>query len=210
MPSFDEPTEPAPPVIYRRRLYVRPYFFSILSSVILISCIGCCLFSRFLMGFGQFDGAAGADKVAARITDWTPPKNFVGKQGVIFDNFAMQFDIALYQHEEGRGMLVIAQFHPKINYSVSDKRLMMQQFVELLAPDLKNLDLSSTESKERVIREKPAKFEIGLGDDRATRTYMRQVTGDFRGKVDDAMLILQGEEAFLDEKQIEEFVQSIQ
>ena len=208
MPESDDSIMNVPAVPRKPRFYRHPYFFSIASSTILISLVGCCFLSKFLMGFTQFDGATGANEVAARVIEWTPPKDFTGRQGVVFDNFAMEFDIAIYQHNEGRGVLVIAQLHWKSN-SLEKNRAILQQFVEQLVPDLKKIDPAHSETRELSVHDKPAKFEISQGEDLASITKFRQVTAELQGKLDDAIIILQCEENYLTETEINDFIQSI-
>ena len=208
---MQEPVQPsiAPPRLSLLRRLVRyPFFFTILSMFLFFSCLSSCVLLKYLFGIEQPTGAEGTAQVAERIAEWTLPDDFEGKHAVTIDNFAMQFDLAIYKHKQGRGALVVAQMHWKSEppKNVPD---FAQQFIDLFAQELKRLDLSETEKKTFTIRESPAEFEIGRGEDRATVTKYRQVTGKFRGKAGDASLILQAEDGYLSDEQIEQFLKSI-
>ena len=85
----------------------------------------------------------------------------------------------------------------------------LQDFIEKIAPELKMIDLNDHTTRTLVIRGVPSQFETGLGEDRASTTKYRQVTGHFRGKLDNAVLILQCEEGFISEQEIDDFLNSI-
>ena len=124
------------------------------------------------------------------------------------DNLIMRIDIARFIHREGRGILVVGQMHLKM-LPYSQQQSQLKEFVEKIAPELKMIDLSEQSTRTLDIRGVPSQFEIGLGEDRASTTKYRQVTGKFRGKLDDAVLILQCEDGFLTDQEIEDFLNSI-
>lgn len=207
MQEPDQPTAP-PRLSPLRRLVRFPFFFTILSMAMFFSCLGTCVLAKYLFGIDQPTGADGTNKVAERIADWTLPQDFQGKHAVTIDNMAMQFDLAIFRHKQGRGTMVVAQMHWKSDppKNVPD---FAQQFIDLFAQELKRIDITETQKKTMTIREAPAEFEVGIGEDRASTTKFRQVTGKFRGKVGDASLILQGEEDFLSSQQVEDFLNSL-
>ena len=124
------------------------------------------------------------------------------------DNMLMRIDIARFAHREGRGILIVGQLHSKLMPYVQ-QQAQLQDFMEKIAPELKMIDLNDHATRTLVIRGVPSQFETGLGEDRASTSKYRQVTGHFRGKLDNAVLILQCEEGFITEQEIDDFLNSI-
>ena len=172
------------------------------------ACSGCCFLTKFLFRPQVVNSPQGADEAASRITSWSPPANFVGKTGSTMDNAVLRLDVVRYEHQLGRGILILGQLNSKL-YRVADPDPQLQQLVEKLAHVLKKIDLDHRETRTLTIREAQADFEIGRGEDRATTTRFRQVVGHFQGKVDRAIVILQCEEAFITDEEIDEFLKSI-
>lgn len=172
------------------------------------SCAGCCLLGMVLLGPRNFETAEGAQQVAEQITTWTLPPNFVGKSGATMDNSLLRFDVARFAQKQGRGNLIVGQFHNKL-MPTADLQSQLQDVMEKLAPDLKKIDLAESVTRNRMIDGRPAKFQIGHGEDRATTTRYKQVIGYFRGKLNNAILILECEDDFLTDQEVEDFIDSI-
>jgi hypothetical protein len=181
---------------------------AIVFSCMFFACAGCCFLILFLFRPVVTDTSAGAEAAAEIITEWKLPERFEGKSGVTMDNRLMRFDIARFAHRDGRGVLVVGQLHSKL-MPYSQQQAQLQDIMEKIAPELKKLDVNESETRTLVIRGIPSQFQIGLGEDRASTTKYRQVTGHFRGKLDDSVLILQCEEGFLTEQEIDDFLNSI-
>lgn len=81
----------------------------------------------------------------------------------------------------------------------------MQQYV----PELKKIKIDDERVTATTVRGLPGEFQVGSGEDRASTTKYRQVIGRFRGKVDDALLILQFEDEILSDQEIDDFIKSI-
>ncbi len=207
MPRLELPIETPSPT--RSRGFLRLLSIGAIASCgVFFMCAGCCVLTMFLF-FPHVDATReGAETAASKITDWKLPESFEGKSGVTIDNMFMRFDIALYAHREGRGVLIIEQLHTNL-MTYEQKQTYLKDTIERISPELKKIDLNEHETRTLVIREVPSQFEIGRGEDRASTTKYRQVTGHFRGKLDDAVLILQGEEGFLTDQEIDEFLNSI-
>ena len=207
MPKIELPIEnpqPAPRRGFERLLSISAIFFCGLFFV----CSGCCVLSFLLLRPQVVETAEGADAAASIITDWKVPETFEGKSGVTMDNILMRIDIASFIQREGRGILLVGQMHIKMMPS-SQQQSQLKEFMEKIAPELKMIDLSEHSTRTLEIRGVPSQFEIGLGEDRGSTTKYRQVTGKFRGKLDDAVLILQCEEGFLTDQEIDDFLNSI-
>ena len=208
MPEFALPTAPPQSPARKSKVQRLLSIFAIISCCGFFSCAGCCLLGVVLLGPKNFDTPEGAEQVAVQITNWTLPKNFIGKSGAVMDNVVLRFDVARFVQKQGRGNLVIGQFHYKLLPS-ADVQSQLQEIVEKLAPDLKKIDVTENESRAPMINGVAAKFVIGRGEDRATTTRYRQVIGHFRGKLNNAVVILECEEEFLSDQEIDDFINSI-
>jgi hypothetical protein len=172
------------------------------------ACAGCCVLGVFLFGPKNVDTPAGAERVAEQITNLTVPKSFSGKSGITLDNFVFRLEIARFNQSQGRGVLIIGQMYNKWAPG-ADLHPQLQEFMERLAPDLRKIDAKESETRTRTINVSPAKFEIARGEDRATTTRYRRVIGRFKGKIGNALVILECEDEFLTEQEIDDFVNSI-
>ena len=207
MPKSELPIETPPPTRHRgfeRLISISAIVFCGLFFV----CAGCCFLTFFLFRPQVVDTTEGAEAAASMITDWKIPETFEGKSGVTMDNMLMRIDIARFVHREGRGILIVGQLHSKLMPYIQ-QQAQLQDFIEKIAPELKMIDLNDHTTRTLVIRGVPSQFETGLGEDRASTTKYREVTGHFRGKLDNAVLILQCEEGFITEQEIDDFLNSI-
>jgi hypothetical protein len=207
MPKFELPIETLQPTRNRglkRVLSISAIVFCGLFFV----CSGCCFFSFFLFRPQVVDTTEGAMAAASMVTEWKLPESFEGKSGLTMDNMMIRIDIAKFVHREGRGILIVGQMHLKM-FPFSQQQSQLRDFMEKTAPELKMIDLSEHTTRTLEIRGVPTQFEIGVGEDRASTTLYRQVTGNFRGKLDEAVLILQCEEGFITEQEIDDFLNSI-
>ena len=196
---------PDPRIWRLRRLF---YFAGIALSVTLCTCAGCCILVSFIIRAEVVETPEGAVKVAERITDWTLPPHFGGKSGLTAASSLLPIRaIATFEQEKGRGVLVLGQMNSDL-WSFKGHQEFADEFIGR-SSDLKSIELSSRRTIRKKIRDRPAKFEIGRGEDRASTTKYCQVTGHFRGKSDDAMVVLQCEDELLTDEQIDEFVNSI-
>lgn len=199
---------PTPSPVPKTRLQRILSITAILFGCSFFACAGCCLLGMVLLGPKNFDTAEGAQQVAEQITTWTLPQNFTGKSGATMDNYLMRFDVARFVQKQGRGNLVVGQFHYKL-LPTADLQLQLKDIMEKLNPDLKKIDLAESETKTRPINGGIAKFQIGQGEDRATTTRYKQLIGQFRGKLNNAIVILECEEGFLTDQEINDFIDSI-
>lgn len=192
----------------RRRGVRLMSILSIGSSCLLFGCAGCCFLATLLIRSQVVDTPGGADEAAARITDWTLPTGFIGKSGATIDNAVFRFDIARFANQQGRGHLVLAQFQWKW-MQLPDLQERAKDLIDKNAPELKKINVEEQETRIMTIRNLPAEFQIGRGEDRASTTKYRQVLGQFRGKRDNAFLILQYEDELLTDEDTNEFLKTI-
>jgi hypothetical protein len=190
------------------RSYRRLTIASITSSIVLLFCAGFCLLTTKLFGPTWYQGEEGANKVAGRIVEFTPPQGFKGKLGMEIDFRVFRFDVAKFVQDNGRGNLVVAQMSSQ-PFAAATDRNQIKQTVENMSPELKTLKVDHSRKKAMTIRSLPAEFQIQTGEDVASTTRLLEVTGTFRGKSDDAFLVLQCEEGILSDQEIEQFLQSI-
>ncbi len=181
----------------------------IVSCSVFFICSGCCFLTATLFQPRVTESSESAIEAAATITNWTVPDEFLGKSRASVDNSIFRFDVARFEQKQGRGLMILGQFFAKWSPgSFNDAQL--QELMERSTPELKKINLESRETRRKTIRSVPAEFEIGRGEDRATTTRYRQVIGRFKGKTDRAVIILQCEEEFITDEQIERFIESIE
>ncbi|WP_397568708.1 hypothetical protein [Schlesneria sp. T3-172] len=208
MPASETPPIyiPAPP---RKRGLQR--VLSIIAIVVCCSffaCAGCCFLGLLFFGPNVVDTPAGAEEAASQIVDWTLPDQFVGKTGSTIDNALLRMDVAKFVHQEGRGVMVVGQLYFKL-MPYQGQYEQLQDVLEKMIPELRKLDLTEQTTRTVVIRNSNATFYIERGEDRASTTRYRRVTGHFRGKRDRAVVILEVEEAFMTDEELEKFIDSI-
>jgi hypothetical protein len=205
MPDLNRSTVSSP-VSGRRQGPVR--LISIIttaSSCVLFACAGCCYLVSMLFRPTVIDSPAGATEICEKITDWSLPTGFTGKSGLSADNMILRFDVARFVHHQGRGNLIVAQLKSKSAlFAVSIKELAEQN-----APEIKKINVDEHQARTLTVRNLPAEFQIEKGEDRASTTKYCQVIGQFRGKQDDAILILQFEQDQLTDEQVDAFLKSI-
>ena len=182
---------------------------AIASCCVFFICSGCCFLTATLFQPRVTETAESAIDAAATITNWTVPDEFSGKSRASVDNSIFRFDVARFEQNQGRGLMILGQFFfkwPTKPYG----DLQLQELMEQSTSKLKKINLESRETRRKTIRSVPAEFEIGRGEDRATTTRYRQVIGRFKGKTDRAVIILQCEEEFITDEQIDRFIESIE
>ncbi len=208
MSDSAEPKPPSPGLDQRRRLLRLSRVIAIVASSVLFACAGCSFLTSFLTRSEISPGPEGAAQIAANITDWTLPPGFSGKYGSTNDVRFWRIEIANFQNQKGRGFLVIGQLRSNVWLS-PDSLALARVMIDRETPELRKINLRETETRILTVRGLPATFEIGHGEDRASITKYCQVVGHFRGKADDAVLILQCEEGVLSNEEIDAFLKSI-
>jgi hypothetical protein len=206
-----EPTSRRPTVIRIRRPIRILYFLSVASSFALFACAGCCyLFSWFIRPEITEDPKA-AVEVAGSIATWTLPPGFAGKSTVKMDNLLMKVDIAKFEQERGRGFLVVGRVavYWMQTTPADQAQKIRDQIIEQQVPDLKKIDARDPSTRTVTINGETAELQVVHGEDRASTTKYWQVTGHFRSNHADGFLILQCEDEFLTQAQIDAFLDSL-
>lgn len=202
MPAPEETEDPIIHSVRVRRLRLTR-IIAVASSSVLLACAGCCFLLGIIFRPEVAEGPEGANQIAAKITDWTLPEGFRGKLGIVVDFGLMRFEIAKFQQQEGRGTLVIGQWQPTMGMTAGQR--LMRQY----APELRTINIENPRIQTEAIRGWPGQFEVGHGEDLASNTRYQQVSGNFRGKAGDVVLIFQCEEGIMDDGAIDTFLKSI-
>lgn len=208
MPDSSESTVNLPASAPKRRPLRLLSVISIAFSSSIFACAGCCFLTSFLLRSQELPGPAGAERVAAGITEWTLPRDFSGTSGILINNMMLRLDIAKFDQKKGRGTLSLAQLQSKL-LPVPDQAARTLELVQQNVLELRKIAIEERESRTLTIRNLPATFELVRGEDRASTTKYRQIIGSFRGKVDDVVLILQYEDGFLTDQEVDDFLKSI-
>lgn len=195
-------------VMRSRRRFRLPYLIAIVTGSCILTCAGCCILAAIFLQAERFEGPAGANDVASRITDWQMPPGFTGEFGAVADNAILRFDIAKFGHDKGRGIMVIAQTKWKMGNN-RQSREMTEDLVGRLIPEFRKIDEKDCETRAATIRKTSAVFRICKGEDLASTTKLLQIKGQFLGKTADVALILQIEDGQVTDKEIDEFIESI-
>ncbi len=203
MTNLNDPTlgnlSPGTNVLRRRRRFRLFYLIAIGTSCVLVTCAGCCILAALFLQAERFEGPTGANDVASRITDWQLPPGFSGVYGATADNVLLKFDIAKFDHEQGRGTLVIAQIKWKLGNN-SQSRDMTEDLIKRFVPELRKIDETHCETRAATIRNASATFKICQGEDLASTTKLEQIKGHFPGKTADVVLMLQIEDGLASDK----------
>jgi len=190
------------------------YFLSVATSCALFACAGCCYVTTWIFRPEISEDPKVAEQVAGRIVSWTLPAGFAGKSTTTLDSALFKIDIAKFEQERGRGMIVVGRFSVLwMNAQSPDQLKTMrdqtQTIIEQQVPSLKKIDDPEPTSRSVTINGEPAEFQIAHGEDRASTTRYWQLTGHFRSNQADAILILQCEEEFMTQTQIDAFLESL-
>ena len=189
------------------------YWMTGLAAFGFFACAGFCLLSPLLLGFQQFEGDAGTNRVANEIVKWTLPPAFIGEVAISVDNSFLRFDIAKFAHKKGRGTLILAKSQWRAVKAPAEKdvrrKLFEAYWIGLVKPEIRNLDFQKHESTKSTLCGLPGEFEAGFGEDRGSTTKYRQVTGYFQDESTDAYFLLQVEDPFMTDEEINTFLNSI-
>lgn len=191
-----------------RKRFRLSYISAAATGCSFLVCTGCCFLASFFLKAERLEGPKGADQVASRMIDWQLLPEFTGDFGATADYSVLCFNIARFNHKESRGILVIAQTEWR-SWQHPQGREMTQDLIERFVPDLRKLDEQDCETRKMTIRGLPATFKICRGEDLASTTKLHQVKGQFRGKSDDVLLVLQFEDGFVSDQELDAFLQSI-
>lgn len=216
MSTGNEPSEKSPDelTLRFRRLRQQSRLVRFLMSVGIVSlgvvffgCISCALIQN-LFGPKKTKVAGEIDQITASILPITVPAGYEPSVGVAADNSLMLLELCRYQQKQGRGLLLIGQFNLRQGPWPGDEAS-LRRFLEAEESSLRLITPQKKSVRSFVVREKRATFEIVEGEDRASTTKLRQVTGTFPGREGVGMLILQAEQGFLSDADIETLLQAL-
>ena len=185
--------------------------FAVISTMTFVCCCVPLLVLQFAFGPDETTESAKVLAVAQKIAPLVLPEKFQGNLARSADNSLFQVYVARFDHTEGRGRLVIGQFHMKVmppGYEDQDS-VQLQKVVDGLFPGLRLLDVKRTQERTLNFQGGKITFEIVEGEDRASTTRLKQVSGSFTGSRGAFQLILQAEADFLTDEAIESMLQSL-
>ena len=151
---------------------------------------------------------AQVEAIAQRVAPLRVPPQFQPTWGWEADHSVAWFQLARFDQSASRGLLLIGELHlrPMANPQEVDQ---LRNLIEQSSPDRRLIAPQQTRQSNLTIRGRSAQFEIVEGEDRASTTRLRQVTGTFPGREGTAILILQGEEDYLSNEAIDDLLKSL-
>ncbi len=181
-------------------------------GVVSLCCVlGCCVgWIGLAMVFGPIytKEPSEVEAVAQRMAALQLPPHFQPTWGWSADHSLMWFQMARFDHNAKRGLLLVGELHIRPMKNTLEQE-QLQQLIEDSSPDLRLIDPKQSESRKLTIRGVEATFEIVTGEDRASTTKLRQVKGSFRGREGIVLLILQAEAEQLSDEAIEGLLSSL-
>ena len=148
------------------------------------------------------------EAIALRMAPLRVPPQFQPAWGLEADHSLAWIQIARFDQNAGRGRLLIGELHVRLVPNPQDLD-QLRVLLENSSPDLRSVAPKQTQERKLTIRGREAKFEIIDGEDRASTTKLRQVTGSFPGHEATAILILQAEAGYLSDEAIDDLLKSL-
>ncbi len=211
MPDADPPAEPSFFLHLRRRRSRLPRWLTVLGTLAaggVLTCGAGWLVLALLFSPTETTVPAEVEAIARRVAPLRVPPQFQPAWGREADNSLAWFQMARFEQSAGRGLLLIGELHvrPLSNPEEVDQ---LRNLIELASPRRRLIAPKQTRERTLTIRGRECKFEIVDGEDRASTTRLRQVTGSFPGHVATALLILQAEADYLSDEAIEDVLKSL-
>lgn len=199
-----------PPELRRRRSRV-PRWLLVLGAIVaggVLTCGAGWVVIALLFSPSQTVIPAEVEAIARRVAPLRVPPQFQPAWGWEADHSVAWIQIARFDQSAGRGLLLIGELHvrPVTNPQEVDQ---LRNLLENSAPELRLIASKQKQERKVIIRGRESKFEIIDGEDRASTTKLRQVTGSFPGHEATAILILQAEEGYLPDEAIEDLLKSL-
>lgn len=193
-------------VIQSRLLMV----FAVGCSAMLLCC--CVPMVLFQLTFGPqiFQKPAEVETVAKKIAPIVLPPNFTGTQAREADNSLLMVRLAQFDQNDGRGRLVMGQFRmngPALGTEFDEK--MLERLADDLYPGMRSLEVKDSHKKIVKIHGQDVTFAIEEGEDQASTTRFKQVTGAAVGPQGAFQLLLQVEAGFLSEDEVDALLDSL-
>lgn len=184
--------------------------FAVVSTGFLLFCCVPVVALQFLFGPDVTEKPEGVSAIAQKIAPLTIPPKFSGIHGRTADNMLLMAHLARFDHEEGRGRLVIGEFHMRSpNIGPEFDANFLQRLIDEVNPGMRTIETKQSREKVVTIHGQNAKFEIAEGEDVASTTRLKQVTGTFKGPSGEAQLVLQAEFEFVTDEAIDALIDSL-
>lgn len=199
---------PRPPV--RRRFPSRLTMgFAVLSSVVLVFCCVPMVILQIMLGPKEIHEPADVVAQALDIAPVVLPANFQGTIARRTEGSLLQLVIARLDHEEGRGRLILGRCRMSASDAGNElETLLLQNMVDNLYPGQRSID---AKPQTRTVNSPsgPLEFEYLEGEDRASVTRLKQISGVFHGPQGTLQVLLQAEAEFVSDESINELIHSV-
>ncbi len=198
----------SPPRRKRSRLAWWLTAFGVVSGSSVLACCMSWVGAALVFGPTQTKLPSEIEAVAQQMALLDLPPQFQPTWGWAADHSLFWLQIARFDHSGKRGLLLIGELHIRPMVNPHELEQLRQLMVDS-SPDLRLVDPKQTEIRTLTIRGAEAKFEIVNGEDRASTTKMRQVTGTFKGREGTVFLFVQAEADHLSDEAIQELLDSL-
>ena len=200
---------PGIPVRRRTRQSKLTIIFAIFSGSVLVCC--CVPMVALQLAFGPVEtkDPVAVEAAARQIAPLVIPPKFEGTIARTADNALLEVRVVRFDQAEGRGRLVIGQIHMKaVPPGNPHDANLLQQVVDQLFPGLRLIDGKPRQEVLKIHGQKVT-VEILEGEDRASTTRLKQVSGTFNGPSGAFQILLQAESDFITDEAIEALLQSL-
>jgi len=183
-----------------------------LLGAITVGCVLTCgvgwVVVALLFSPSQTKVPAEIETIARRVAPLRVPPQVHPPWGWEADHSLAGIQIARFDHNAARGLLLIGELHVR-PVSNPQEVAQLRNLLENSSPDMRSIAPKQTRDRKLTIRGRESKFEIVDGEDRASTTKLRQVTGSFPGHEATAILVLQAEAGYLSDEAIEDLLKSL-
>lgn len=167
--------------------------------------LGCVVFS-FFCHTAHLTSPAEVLAPAQEITDFTLPPGYQGELAEIVDTPVFLVRKAVFRHETGKGVLLIAEMKLKI---LPDDDEALSRGLQQIAGDMRRVLSGEQAAQTLTIRGTEAEFTLTTGDDPLSTTKYREIRGEFPGKSGRALLWLQAEDSIWNDEDAHAFLESV-
>lgn len=211
MSDADSPAEPSFVEQLRRRGSRLPRWLMVLGALTaggILTCGAGWMVLVLLFSPAETTVPAKIEEIARRMAPLRVPPQFQPAWGCEADNALAWIQIARFDQSAGRGLLLLGELHVRPMQNPHDVE-QLRSLLENSSPNRRLIAPKQTRERTVTIRGRESKFEIVDGEDRASTTKQRQVTGSFPGHEATALLFLQAEPDYLSDAAIEDLLTSL-
>lgn len=149
-------------------------------------------------------------EIALKIVPIAIPIGFEGTEARFADNSLFRVKLAKFKHVEGRGKLVIGQLRTQVmriedEYEFKNLQMLLNQ----ISPGTRNLDVKERREEEILIEGNKVLIEVVDGTDIGSTTRIKQVAGAWSTSDSVVQFLLQVEEGFCTNEDINSLVRSL-